>query len=96
MPYWWGRDVGSTHAKCLECGGDPAKRSVPVGSFLPNPFGLFDTAGNAAEWVADCWNDSYRGAPTDGTAWTSNFCRQRVMQAILVRASRHFVKDCGS
>jgi formylglycine-generating enzyme required for sulfatase activity len=79
-PYWWGREIGATHAKCVDCGGDPAKRAIPVGSFLPNAFGLFDTAGNSAEWVEDCWNDSYRGAPSDGSAWTQKFCRQRVLR----------------
>jgi formylglycine-generating enzyme required for sulfatase activity len=30
-----------------------------VGSFRPNAFELYDTAGNATEWVEDCWNLSY-------------------------------------
>ncbi len=37
-------------------------------------------AGNAAEWVEDCWNDSYRGAPKDGSAWTTGQCRLRVLR----------------
>ena len=37
-------------------------------------------AGNAAEWVEDCWHDSYRGAPADGTAWISAQCRERVLR----------------
>jgi formylglycine-generating enzyme required for sulfatase activity len=42
---------------------------VPVGSYRPNGFGLFDMHGNVCELVADSWHDNYRGAPTDGTAW---------------------------
>ena len=40
-----------------------------MGSFKPNPFGLYDTAGNVWEWVEDCWHEDYKGAPTDGRAW---------------------------
>jgi formylglycine-generating enzyme required for sulfatase activity len=43
----------------------------PVGAFLPNAFGLYDMAGNASQWVADCWHDSYQGAPRNGSVWTS-------------------------
>jgi formylglycine-generating enzyme required for sulfatase activity len=78
--YWWGRDVGSDHADCEGCSANPARRTLPTGSFRPNAFGLFDTAGNAAEWVQDCWNDSYRGAPRDGSAWTNGDCRLRVLR----------------
>jgi formylglycine-generating enzyme required for sulfatase activity len=78
--YWWGKDVGAAKAKCLECGGDPAKQTVPTGSFRPNGFGLFDTSGNAAEWVQDCWNASYRGAPQDGSAWNTGDCGLHVLR----------------
>jgi formylglycine-generating enzyme required for sulfatase activity len=79
-PYWWGRDVGTRQANCRECKTDSPSQTLPVGSFKPNPFGLFDTAGNAAEWVEDCWNDNYRGAPVNGTAWQTGQCRLRVLR----------------
>jgi formylglycine-generating enzyme required for sulfatase activity len=78
--FWWGRDVGNGHANCSDCGGAPARRTLPAGSFRANAFGLFDTAGNADEWVEDCWNDSYRDAPRDGSAWISGQCQQRVLR----------------
>ena len=75
-PYWWGREIGTRQANCRECGGGGVQTS-PVGSFKSNAFGLFDTAGNAAEWVEDCWNDNYRNAPRDGSAWTTGQCQLR-------------------
>ena len=50
------------------------EQSLPVGSFAPNAFGLFDTHGNVREWVQDCWNADYVGAPTDGSAWMTGDC----------------------
>jgi formylglycine-generating enzyme required for sulfatase activity len=75
--YWWGQDIGSRNANCRDCNTGQLPRTLPVGSFAPNPFGLYDTAGNVAEWVEDCWNDNYRGAPSDGSAWTTGQCRLR-------------------
>ncbi len=51
---------------------------APVGSFLPNPFGVYDMAGNVQEWVLDCWHDSYVRAPADGSAWVNRGCSRRV------------------
>jgi formylglycine-generating enzyme required for sulfatase activity len=79
-PYWWGRSVGTRQANCRQCSTGESLRTLPVGSYKANPFGLYDTAGNAAEWVEDCWNDSYQGAPTDGSAWTKGQCRLRVLR----------------
>ena len=33
--------------------------TVPVGSYEPNKFGLYDVHGNVAEWVQDCWHFAY-------------------------------------
>jgi formylglycine-generating enzyme required for sulfatase activity len=78
--FWWGRAVGANNANCEDCSPTPVRKSVAGGTFRPNGFGLYDTAGNAAEWVEDCWNDTYRGAPNNGTAWTQGQCRQRVLR----------------
>ena len=47
-------------------------RTVPVGSYATNGFGLHDVYGNVSEWVEDCWHRDYSGAPTDGSAWSGD------------------------
>jgi formylglycine-generating enzyme required for sulfatase activity len=54
--------------------------TAPVGSFLPNAFGLYDVHGNAYQWLDDCWHDNYTGAPSDGSAWVSGDCKYRVFR----------------
>ena len=54
-------------------------QTVEVGSFGANGFGLYDVHGNVSEWVEDCWNGSYLGAPGDGSAWMRD-CRWRVLR----------------
>jgi formylglycine-generating enzyme required for sulfatase activity len=79
-PFSWGPQVGDSKANCRDCSRTASRELASVASFAPNGFGLFDMAGNAAEWVEDCWNESYRGAPQDGTAWLTGSCGQRVLR----------------
>ena len=46
--------------------GEFRERTVPAGSFGANKFGLHDVHGNVWEWVQDCYNESYKGAPSIG------------------------------
>jgi formylglycine-generating enzyme required for sulfatase activity len=57
------------------------QRTVAVGSFLANGFGLHDMNGNVSEWVEDCWHDEYTAmTPTDGSAWLDGDCNGRVVR----------------
>jgi formylglycine-generating enzyme required for sulfatase activity len=59
-----------------EC-SDGYAYAAPVGSFKPNGFGLYDMVGNVWQFTEDCYHDSYDGAPSDGSAWTSGDCTRR-------------------
>jgi formylglycine-generating enzyme required for sulfatase activity len=60
--YWWGNDIGKNRANCNGSGSQwSGKQTSPVGSFEPNPFGLYDTAGNVWEWIASEYENKYRG-----------------------------------
>ena len=68
--YWWGNKIGKNLANCADCGSKwDDKKTALVGSFLQNPFGVYDMIGNVWEWVADPWHNNYKGAPKDGSIW---------------------------
>jgi formylglycine-generating enzyme required for sulfatase activity len=88
-PYHTGWTIGPNQANISGKATNPptgfgvsvaVKQTVPVGSYPPNGFGLHDVHGNVWEWVEDCVNDGYPGAPTDGSAWMSGKCDRRVMR----------------
>ncbi len=58
----------------------PRRYTMPVASFAPNAFGLYDMVGNAFEWVADCYTDSHAALPADGTAVRSDNCQRHFLK----------------
>ena len=76
-PYHPGSSLSPSQANYSESGHG---KTAPVGSYEANGFGLHDVHGNVWEWVEDCWHESYRGVPRDGSAWTSGDCGRRVLR----------------
>jgi formylglycine-generating enzyme required for sulfatase activity len=86
-PFWWGTTITTRLANFdgnYTYAGSPKgefrQRTVPVDSFAPNPWGLYQVHGNVWEWTEDCWNENYQGAPANGAAWTTGNCRERVVR----------------
>ncbi len=79
--YSWGDEVGMDNANCRTCAPEISHQTFPVGSYKPNPFGLYDVHGNVWEWVEDCWNPNHKGAPVDGSARLSGKCQYRVTRS---------------
>ena len=76
--YWWGNKLKKKYANCRKCGTPwSGKKSAPVGSFKPNPWGIYDMHANIWEWVQDCWTNDHKGAPSDGSARTDGNCERK-------------------
>jgi formylglycine-generating enzyme required for sulfatase activity len=87
--FYWGAAVSHEYANygldlCGHCGGKIEGRdhwlyTSPVGSFPPNPFGLFDSYGNVYQFTDDCFHAEAKDIPIDGSVWASGGdCRFRL------------------
>jgi formylglycine-generating enzyme required for sulfatase activity len=85
-PYYSGTSISSAIANfdsgvtAISAGIAPGKGTLPVESFWPNTFGLYQMQGNVAEWTQDCWNPSYDAASSKGEAAKTGDCSKRVLR----------------
>jgi formylglycine-generating enzyme required for sulfatase activity len=86
-PFWWGATISTQQANYNGNSsyangpkGEYRGRVVPVDSFKPNPWGLYQVHGNVSEWTQDCYHSDYSGAPSDGSAWTSGDCSRHMVR----------------
>ena len=73
-PFWWGSTITMDQAKYK------GSTTVPVDTFAPNPWGLYNVHGNVDEWTEDCWNESNAGNPRDGRPRTTGDCAYRILR----------------
>jgi formylglycine-generating enzyme required for sulfatase activity len=78
-PFWWGSSISTNQANYNGystygngVNGEYRARTVPVDSFAPNPWGLYQVHGNVYDWTEDCYHGGYKGAPDNGDAWTTD------------------------
>ncbi len=85
--FWWGDGISTAQANydgnyTSKKGAEDeySQKTLPVNSFRPNPWGLYQVHGNVWEWCQDCWNGNYHDAPADGSAWTAGEGKYRVLR----------------
>jgi formylglycine-generating enzyme required for sulfatase activity len=85
--FWFGDvinpDIATYDWRYSYAGGRKAKaphKPQQTNSFGPNPFGLFNMAGNVAQWVEDCWKSDLRDLPGDGSPRLSGDCSAHVIR----------------
>jgi formylglycine-generating enzyme required for sulfatase activity len=80
--YWWGDQFEPGMSNCKNCTDiAPTEQPMKVGSFKPNPFGLYEMGGGVDQWVEDCWHKNFLGAPVDGSPWVEGDCVAHVIRS---------------
>ncbi len=85
--YWWGDNEQDAKGKAncrrgcsSSFSGLFGSKTAPVGSYLPNPFGVYDTAGNVSEWVQDCYEENRAETNTNKSNHEHKKCQGRVVR----------------
>lgn len=93
-PYYSGDDIPTGKINCNGC--RPATEPVaptPVGTFFPNPFGLYDMNGNVWEWNQDCYTSNYENHPGDGKPQEHGDCSVRTLRGGSWLHSKSYVRS---
>lgn len=60
--------------------GEYLRKTVPVGSYAANSFGVHDIHGNVYEFVSDCYVAGHAGNPGDGSPRRDGNCDARIIR----------------
>jgi len=85
--FWFGNKINPDRAnydwRYSYAGSQKAQllgKPLPAGTNGPNPFGLFNSIGNVAQWVDDCWTDNLKLVSADGSPHEVNGCAVHVFR----------------
>jgi formylglycine-generating enzyme required for sulfatase activity len=96
-PFWWGSSSSTDWANYNGTIGNAhgiwRQQTVPVDSYRPNAWGLYNVHGNVWDWTDDCWNESNLGNPGDGSVRTMGDCTWRVARGGAWNYSQNFLRS---